>query len=466
MIRAVLAALLALTAALPAALHGQTAPPAAAPATAQDFVQRFDNLHLTLTLPAAWGMSKNLPAPGQQASAFDWKGKIGETPLLMAVVILGRYDYGLTEPSDILELVASQASGPGGEGEGSFRYDVIEHISGPYGYAAYASYARGAEASDEGEVSDVYRFAGLTPDAGYLFEIHAKSKLGDAEAKQIRDALVQGIRYDGELRDPQWTKAETEERWQAGVPEDLQGELKDALRTAHYIILTNSSGGKTFAKKMEECYVAVKKIFPFAEVPERRLLPVFLFRTNDQYFEFIAKTFGMTIEAAKRTGGIASGDFYATWYEAPGDPVHIHEATHQIFANRLGLGGGGSWYQEGVAEYMSSKDNERGAAARAVTKGRHVPLREFMALESLIFSTPADDISGADQAGDHYQYAALIIEFLRESKFGKAKFQEWLHAVGSVPRNHVTFIEAATQRVYGVDLAGLEAAFVTYCKKR
>ena len=27
-------------------------------------------------------------------------------------------------------------------------------------------------------------------------------------------------------------------------------------------------------------------------------------------------------------------NFYATWYEAPKDPVHIHELTHQLFKNR------------------------------------------------------------------------------------------------------------------------------------
>jgi glycyl-tRNA synthetase (class II) len=89
-----------------------------------------------------------------------------------------------------------------------------------------------------------------------------------------------------------------------------------------------------------------------------------------------------------------------------------------------------------------------------------------MAIQSLVFSSKADDKSGADEAGSQYELAALFVEFMRESKFGKAKFPEYICAVGAVPRNHVKAIDAAIQRVYGVDLAELEAQFVDYCKKR
>jgi hypothetical protein len=257
------------------------------------------------------------------------------------------------------------------------------------------------------------------------------------------------------------------ERWKESVPNSDKTKLEETLRTAHYIILTNSSGGKLFAKKMEECYDAIKKVYPFDEVAGRRLMPVFLFQDPDEYFAYFAKACDSTIEMARRSKGVSYRDFYATWYEAPGDPVHVHEATHQIFRNRLGLGGGGSWFQEGVAEYMSTKDNERGSAARAVKKGRHTPMAEFVKVQSLLFSTEKkESTSGESEASSQYEQAALVVEFLRQSKFGKDKFQDYIHAVGIVPRNDVSAIEAALKKVYGVDIAGLERELVEYCKKR
>ncbi len=59
-----------------------------------------------------------------------------------------------------------------------------------------------------------------------------------------------------------------------------------------------------------------------------------------------------------------------------------------------------------------------------------------------------------------------MIEFLRESKFGKDGFLDFIHAVGAVRRNDVPAIEAAVKKVYSTDLAGLEKLWIEYCKKR
>ncbi len=61
--------------------------------------------------------------------------------------------------------------------------------------------------------------------------------------------------------------------------------------------------------------------------------------------------------------------------------------------------------------------------------------------------------------------AALLIEFLRESPFGKAKFQG-VRAIGRAPHNDRPASEAATRATYCVDLAGLEEKWLEYCKKR
>jgi hypothetical protein len=267
------------------------------------------------------------------------------------------------------------------------------------------------------------------------------------------------------VRDPKWTDDEARERWERDAPPETHKKFEKPIRTAHYIVLTSSSGGKSFAKAMEECYAAIRKTYPFDESSEQRLLPVFLFRTPDEYYAYYAKIGDISLEAARRSKGHAWRDYYATWYEAPNDPVHIHEATHQIFANRLHLKGGGSWFQEGVAEYMESSRNERNAIATQVKKGRHKALVEFVALESLLHSSKADDPQG-DAAGDHYKQAALLVEFLREQKSLKDKFPDYLRIVGRVPRSDVAAIQRAVKAIYGVDLAGLETQWIEYCKKR
>jgi hypothetical protein len=192
---------------------------------------------------------------------------------------------------------------------------------------------------------------------------------------------------------------------------------------------------------------------------------VFLFRTEDEYNQFFSRIAGISMAEAERSKGHAAGDYYATYYDAPGDPVHVHEATHQIFSNRLGLGGGGSWFQEGVAEYMSSKPGDLSAVAGLVKKQKHVPLSEFIGIESLLMSSDEDAPMG-DQAEASYEQAALLIEFLRESKWAKDKFPAFLQRVGRIPDKNKAEIEAALQSIYGVNVAGLEERWVEYCKKR
>jgi len=227
----------------------------------------------------------------------------------------------------------------------------------------------------------------------------------------------------------------------------------------------NPGTNKKFGEKMEDCYAAIKKMYPFEEVPSQTLMPVFLFRDKPEYSEYYAKIAGISIEAADKSKGHAWRDYYATYFESTTDPVHIHEATHQIFANRLVLNGGGSWFQEGVAEYICQGKNDRNVEAARVKKGKHVPLVDMITTKSLLYSAK-EDVSGENQASNSYTEAALFVEFLHESKFGAPKFQEYLHAVGMTPANDVKAIERAIKSVYGVDLKELEAKWVDYCKHR
>ena len=78
-------------------------------------------------------------------------------------------------------------------------------------------------------------------------------------------------------------------------------------------------------------------------VHEEAREPVMGFCTKEQYVDFPARNTRMSPLKAAQPKGHAYKDYYATWYESPNDPVHIHEATHQILSNRPELPGGGSW---------------------------------------------------------------------------------------------------------------------------
>jgi hypothetical protein len=76
---------------------------------------------------------------------------------------------------------------------------------------------------------------------------------------------------------------------------------------------------------------------------------------------------------------------------------------------------------------------------------------------------------------DHTSYleAALVVEFCRESRFAKERFDEFLRAMGSLEFRPDTEAEvgtkavmAAFEQVYGVAIDDLNAEFATYCKKR
>lgn len=420
-------------------------------------------LGLFLDFPAAFE-AKSVAVEGRAQIAAAWTGKCGNSAFQLSVRELPGDEFDLEEPLNVSELILRNER----RERPNFAFDEQRTLQGRFGFAPMAILAR-TLLTEEGSTKTrgvKYFLCGVTDKSAYVVEMRIQPMPDAAGLASAVEFLSKGIAWKGKPRDPRWTDEEAFARWQQDAPDLKKLEKGKLLRTQHYIILTNASGGKSFGEKMEECYAAIKAVYPFEETPGERLMPVFLFRNPEEYYEFFKRQFEATIEEARRSKGVASGDFYATWYEAPKDPVHIHEATHQIFANRLRLRGGGSWFQEGVAEYMATVPNERNSAARTVKKGRQMPLAKFVEVRSLLFSSKEESKSGEDEASSQYELAAFLIEFLRESKFSKDKFSAWFRAVGAVPRNDVAAVEAATRATLGVDLAGLEAEWIEYAKKR
>lgn len=469
-------ALAVLAALLGPSAHATPPSPAAAPSPAPAAVAvaddvptdslRLDDLDLDLRAPPL--EERAAGRTGGQVRA-RWDGRLGDSRVSVQLRLLPREAFGIEEPDDVTSLGVGHMRESLEAAGKAFDALSSDWLEGRFGLTPYAHLVRGAEVELSGTlrkpVSDHFQLGFLIPSHGCAIEVACAPPLDEAGAKALRGYLSGAVRWSGPVRDAEWTDDECDERWNLHAPESAREDFKKPIRTKHYVILTNSSGGKLFAKKMEENYKKIRKVFPFDEVEGRRLMPVFLFRTNHEYYAFCEAVAGWSKGQAAASKGHAWKDYYATWYESPNDPVHIHEATHQIFANRLRLGGGGSWFQEGVADYMDSRPNDRNVVARHVEEGEATPLRDFIQLQSLLYSSGTDSRTG-DRAHDHYTQAGLLIEFLRESRFGKDRFQDFVHAVGRVPRGDVAEIDAALRSVYGVDVDGLEAEFRAYCKKR
>lgn len=423
------------------------------------------------------GLSVSLEALGEFTAASgqaeyregNWTGEVEGSSVRVELFVLPREKFGLNEPSDLVDLTeVSRANFDRRAKRPPFAFDTTEPRSGAYGFISFGWLGFAVKQQETKVIGNFWCLGGILPEHGYSIEIEAAPPLNDAGKKRLERFFAEGITYDGAVSDPQWSDEEIEARWQLQAPDKVLEDSKLlVVRTKYYVIMTNLKKGtaRGFGKKIDEAYEAIREIYPFEDIEGQRLLPIFYFVTSEQYFEWCVKTLGWKMEAARRSGGVSSGDVYSTYHQATNAPVHIHEATHQVFGNRLRLGGGGSWFQEGVAEYMSSAPNDLGLMKGLVKRDKHVHLKKFFTIESMLYSADPNRKTGGSEAGDNYMQAASVVEFVRHGKY-KDKFHEYVHAIGRVPRSDLPAIERELRRLFGVDADEFNADFEEYWKKR
>lgn len=401
-----------------------------------------------------------------------WKAVFDGTPVEVQLFTLREADgFQFDDPSEVLDVISwnrgNESRAKGGPG---YTFSSDGPLAGPFGRVPYGWIA----------VHDVYTgtkldgheifYGGITTDAGYYLEFTSREVFDEDKLDAFEVWAAKSVVYTGETIVPEWTDEEVEERWAASAPDKvIEKGRREILRTDYYIIFTDlgASTARGFAKKVDENYEKVRSVFPFDDMPGQRLLPIFYFSDSPQYYDWCVKNLSWNREQAERSAGVASGDVYATYHKAIGAPVHIHEQTHQIFKNRLRLGGGGSWFQEGVAEYMSSKPAELGEVKRYAKKGTTTPFEEFMVVPSLLMSSAEGSRKeGGSISGGAYTQAAAIIEFVKHSKFGEDAFLDWVHVMGKVGRGDLPAIKRGINQVYGVSLEDFEAEFREYWSKR
>ncbi len=291
--------------------------------------------------------------------------------------------------------------------------------------------------------------------SGYSF-----AEVGEKRAKSHRRKDVARVVLTFELpafvsNDPQWSQEMVDGRT-VGYFEKI--EDLEVLRSDHYIVFTDSSAGKKYLETMEDIYDRFKKVFPFEERQGAPLMPVFLFKTNDGYYNYYQLIARVTRASAAQSAGHAWRDYYATYYQSPKDPVNYHEGAHQLVANRMNMRGGGSWFQEGMAVYFEGtvfpgEDPAKGIKG-IIKSGGYTPLPEFVKLPSLLYSS--DTTQSSSLAHNRYQQAGAFIKFLKEGPHDD-KWPAFLQALRDGKPPHAVFEE-----VYGMTIQAMDAAFVEY----
>lgn len=408
---------------------------------------------LTLKLPLL--QKVKLVASDDPVRLRVMRGWLGEKPIELAVTFRPRESLTLPEPADVVDEGERRFAGQAAEK--TFEFGERDEFSGPFGALTYAEYATGefVRASGSKAKATVAMVAVVAERGAASVEVVLEGEATEADRSAIRESLTQGLTVEGSPRDPRWSDGDARRRWDQDVPEKVRKDpQKPAVRTAHYVVLTNSANGEPFAKKMEEHFARIEAALPLRERDGRRLLPLFLFKTKEDYGRFCEAA---QVDAAAFPKGHAAKDYYATWFESPSDPVHLREATRQLLRNRCGLAGGGAWFQEGLEEYVATKREERNAAAQAVVRGKATGVRALIEKPALLLG---------GNARPNRLEAALLIEFVKEAPATKEKFADFLAKVGAAPRLTAPPIERALRASLGLSIDELDRAFSGWCAQR
>lgn len=427
---------------------------------------RFEKLRLTVDTAALGKLERRINSTPWCPA--EWWGKRGKHSLYLKLEAYDRAEFDdIREPEDMLGTMVYNLLKEE-DRKSRWLFSDYKHVGGDperggvFGYVPYALVGS-SPFQKKGQDGTCFLLCGVLKGHGYSLSVDCVPQPDTGLRAAILKVLQEGVRYDGPPRPVVWSDAELKRYWNKYVSADLQDKLK-IKRTDHYVTMFVSGGG-AFARKMEDSYKQILTAFPFEEIPGRRRMPVFVFKTPEQYYHFYCKSCNATMTEAQESKGHAWRDYYATWFESSRDPTHLHEATHQVFQNRLFLTGGGSWFQEGVADFMSEKHGRLKSAAKMMIKKKdYVPFKRFMIIPSLISARAGGNNRGEDAGLSAYTQAATMILYLNKSPFGRKRFQDFVHAMGRVEDRDLGGMEQVFQEIYGIGIGEFEERWQAWFK--
>jgi len=230
------------------------------------------------------------------------------------------------------------------------------------------------------------------------------------------------------------------------------------IESSHYVVLTNSPRvTKAYNNVLEAVYAFVKKEYKFKAV--KGFLFVFVFDRQVEYVKYIVNKFKFKPEAARKTGGLAHGGLYYTFYNQDAKRTLVHEAAHQIVFTRMGLFNGGNWLQEGLAVYIEKKYLGRDPSAgmkKRIIDDKYYYFYDFVGIKNLLF-----DPKGYGRL--NYEQAGSMVDFMLNGRY-RRRFHKYLEAVKKNQAPEKAVCIAAIEKGFGVKLFRFENAWRRFCK--
>jgi hypothetical protein len=423
----------------------------------------FDELGITIRLPATF---ERINEPSKKPIVDRWRGRVGPCDLELMLLVLDAATFEAEEPEDVNRTWIADLRDPSKSNGARLAFGATECVAGRFGRGGYAAVVHGTVQAGRDVPRGMFLASGLLDDKAWTLRADVDVDPDEEDARAIRALLADAIVCRGAARDPRWDAALLSRRWLRSAPESTRKKLEAPCASEHYVLLTDSPNGPAFAKKLEAMHATVKKLVPFEALAAQRLLPVYLFRTEDDYRAYYRTAFRAPSELADDMRGHVEGAYYVTYFADLDDPLHLYYATLQLLHARLGLDGGGSWFRAGLAKYVSSKPSWRSAAARKARNAEHVPFADLVVLPDVAARTLDEDRTGVDDVEARLAQCASIFEFLHEGKATKGRFLPFVRTVGLVEPGDREALDDALRSVLEVDLAGFETQWVEYCKRR
>lgn len=223
-----------------------------------------------------------------------------------------------------------------------------------------------------------------------------------------------------------------------------------------FVVLSDAPelDGRELLAALGATYERVRRELPSLHPPRRPVVLV-VFATEPSYRAFwprLLDRFGHAAPGGSEAGMAAMG-VAATWYRPP--PlmlgIAVHEATHALTTQMLGLAGGASWLFEGVATRYELDHAPYDVDARV----RREAARGFLPLDVLV--------AGGPTPGDGYLPAALLVEWLLADPLRRAQLPGLLEAMRE---RGDTDLRPLAQRHLGLGMAALEHAWLAWIAAR
>ena len=430
----------------------------------------YKDLSFTLRLPPLESLeTKDL---GEHC-AGEWLGKYKGSDVHVRLYLESNEKGDFVEPDDVVEglrdVVTGPDSGRAPEDVGTkFSFGGIRPVAAPAGISPIVAVLtiRAWRKEDPSTEGLVVLASGLLASKAWLVRLDAWPAPAAEDATALVAAVEKCGTYDGKPREAKWTDDEATAYWKKIAPPGTEKKLEKPLRSEHFIVITNSTSPGPYAKKLETKYAAIKKILPFEEAKGRRLLPILLFRTDDDFQTFYRHVYKMEPKDDVGEGSLVLDRYLATSLDNDDDQEDMLDLMRLCLWNRQHAPAGGKWFQNGLRTYAATKPKERFESLHAVKSGKFTPLETLLDESAWHEQDKRWQKRGATKEADFWEQSALWMEFFHDGPFPKDAFPRFVETVGAIPDGEKARVKDAVESIYGADAATLQKKWVEYFSKR